>query len=299
MKSDKIEVYNITFDSFRKKVATKTGAGGIKLRYLPTEKGFNQIVGKIKSVLNKKGIDFHKVYFRVFNSSRMENLLKYGSDRADYPEKRKFDLIEWELYPFRLIRDYFYTNKKGELLAGKNGVLLSKSPIKTHEEFIKAGGYRGVYTAKTPDKDVYEYYKKIIKKYKYLEKDKGSRYYALYQKLKQVIKEFSKGEKGIQPEFFITEKMAMKKYHLLRDDVTFASKSKGALSLDYILNDALKKRVSEKIACFVVYKDLAPIHIRKTKGGFDSTGLYRFKHNDRKKCVVVLFVLKPNLVKGR
>jgi hypothetical protein len=66
------------------------------------------------------------------------------------------------------------------------------------------------------------------------------------------------------------------------------------MSLNYILNDALKKRVSEKTACLVIYKDLIPIHKRKTKGGFDSTALYKFGHKDRRNCVVALLDLVPS-----
>jgi len=79
------------------------------------------------------------------------------------------------------------------------------------------------------------------------------------------------------------EKIAMKKMKLMREDVTFAtipSQGLGYLgqsSLVYVLKDVLKKRVSDKIAGLVVYKDLIPVQLRKTKGGLDFTVLFKFK----------------------
>jgi hypothetical protein len=293
---EEVEIIPINFDSFRTKSHVKVGSGGIKVRYIPTEKGFHQIIGKIKEILKEKHLSFNKVYFRVCNYSRRESILKYGSDRADHIHKRPFDNTEWELYPFRFLEDYFWTNKKGQLLAYKNGPPLSKSTAKNTKEFAESGGYRNVYGTKEPDKHVYQYYKSILKKYKYLEKDKTSKYHSLYIKLKQVEKEFPKGEKGIQPEFFLAEKIAMKKQKLMRDDVTYASKSDSTMNLDFLLTDIIKKRVSEKKACLIIYKDLYPIQDRKTKGGFDSTALYGFK-KDRKKCIVSLIVLNPIISK--
>lgn len=296
MKED-IKIIPIKFDAFRTKAHVKVGSGGIKIRYVPTEKGFHQIIGKIKEILKEKHLPFNKVYFRVCNFSRKEAILKYGSDRADHLHKRPFDPIEWDLYSFRFLEDYFWTNKRGQLLAYKKGPLLSESKAKTDIEFIKSGGYRNVYGTKNPDKHVYRYYKSILRKYKYLEKDKTSKYHNLYLKLKQVEKNFYKGEKAVQPEFMLTEKIAMKKQNLMRDDVTFASKFDSAMGLQFILGDAIKKRIAEKQACLMIYKNLYPIQSRKTKGGFDSTALYGFK-KDRKKCLIALVILTPKLSKN-
>lgn len=293
-KMKKIPIIKIYYDSKKEKVTLKVGPGKTVVKKVPTDEGYNEILDKIWDYFDENKIDNQKIYFRIFNSSRSDNLLKFGSDRADQKNPRKFDLIEWELYPFRLVMDYFYTDKKGNLLTGKNGPLLSRSLLKTHEEFRDAGVYRGYVYDLLPDEDVYDYYAKILKKYKRFEKDKKSKYHNLYVQLKQVEKNFPKGEKAAQPEFFLTEKLAMKKRRLMREDVTFAYKGTGtgAFGLDYILRDVMKKRISDKVAGLVIYKNLKPVHLRKTKGGLDLTALYTFDKN-KLDNVVALFLLIP------
>lgn len=286
-----IPIYEIFYKSQIEKVYSKVSGKSLKKK-VPTEKGAEEMLETIKKVLKSKGISYKKSYFRIFNHSRVDNLLLYGSDRAEQLEKRKFDMKEWELYPFRLYWDYFYTNSKGELLLYENGPLFKNAKAKNLKELSKVGKLRPVYELKNPDKDVLNYYNKILAKYKYLEKEKDSNYKRLYFKLKKVKTEFQKGEKGLQPEFMLTEKLAMKKYKLMRDDVLFAYMPSQGLGMKYILKDAIRKRVSDKIAALAVYKNLFPILPRKTKGGYDETGLYSFK-KERQKHLVALFLLIP------
>ncbi|MGV8151481.1 MAG: hypothetical protein ACP5OG_00215 [Candidatus Nanoarchaeia archaeon] len=291
-KINNLKIHKIIYEARKEKVHSKVNEGKLLTKYVPTEKSYKQMLSKIKKILKNKGINYHKSYFRIFNSSRLDNLLKYGSDRAEQLEKRKFDKTEWELYPFRLYMDYFYTNDKGELLLYENGPLLKDSNVKTIHEFRANGKLRDVYDIKVPDKKVLNYYNKITKKYKYLEKEKNSKYYELYQKLKKVKTEFPKGEKAWQPEFMLSEKLAMKKHKLMRDDVTYAYLPSQGMGMEYILLHAIKKRVSDKVSALAVYNNLIPILPRKCKGGFDETALYTFKGN-RLNSLVTVFLLIP------
>lgn len=289
-KEEKIPVYEIYYDFKPEKAYLKT-TGKSLIKLVPTKKGTHQIITKLKNILKKKGYVYDKTYFRIFNSARMNNLLTYGSDRADHLNKRNFDPIEWELYPFRLYWDYFFTNKNREFLIYEKGPLLKNSNIKTIQEFWKKGKIRNVYSM-LPDKDVVKYYNEIVKKYKRYKRDDGSVYHKLYTQMLRVKEEFKKGENAWQPEFMLTEKMAMKKYKLMRDDVTFAYKPKDGQGMDYILQNAIKKRVPSKVAALVAYKDLMSILPRVTRGGYDETALYTFKY-DRIKHVIALFLLIP------
>jgi hypothetical protein len=289
-KAGQIPVYEICYDSTKEMTPIKT-LGKKVLKIFPTERGVEETLSEIKKILKKKRVSYDKSYFRIFNHSRIDNLLSFGSDRADCINKRKFDLIEWELYSFRLVWDYFYTNKKGQLLACKNGPLLKNSMIKNGKEFFDRGGIRNVYNLET-DKEVVNYYKKIVKKYKYLDKDKTSKYYGLYQRFKKIeTMDYNKG-KEIMPEFLLTEKMAMKKYGLMKDDVTWAYTPRQGQGMEYILKNAIKNRVHSKIAALAVYRDLKPILPRVTGGGYDETGFYTFK-KERIKHLVALFLLIP------
>jgi len=292
LKDIKIPIYEIAYDSKPEKVYLKTKGESV-VKKVPTKKGAEKIIKKIKQILWKKKISYDKSFFRIFDHSRVDHLLMYGSDRANQLDKRKFDKVEWELYPFRLIFDYFHTNKKGEFLAYKNGPLLEDFQASTLKDFHDKGGriradvYSGV-----PDKEVLRYYKKIIAKYRFLERKKDSPYYHFYKKLKSVKKEFPKREKGLQPEFMLSEKLAMKKHRLMRDDVTFAYMPSNGQGMEYILRNAIKKRVPSKIAALAVYRNLVPILPRITKGGFDETGLYGF-NKKRINHLVALFLLVP------
>jgi hypothetical protein len=294
MKSEikQIPVYKIYYSSQVEKVHSKTHNKVSLIKRVPTEKGVKEILNSIKKMLKKNKISFDNSFFRIFNHDRVDQLLLYGSDRANQLEKRKFDKTEWEVYPFRLIMDYYFTDKKGRLLDKKGGNLIENSLVKSGKEFFEGGGIRPDVYAGIPDKDVLKYYNKILKKYKYLDKDKTSPYYEYYQKLKKVKEDFPKGEKAVQPEFMLTEKIAMKKLKLMRDDVTFAYKPSNGLGLDYILKNAIRKRVSTEIAALVVYKNLIPVLPRITRGGYDETGLYGFKKK-RIDHLVSLFLLIP------
>lgn len=288
MKKEKsqIPVYEIIYDNEPEIAYLKTTGKSMK-KYVPTDKGMDQIINELKKKLKKLGYDYHKSYFRIFDSKRVNNLLLYGSDRADQLEKRKFDKKEWELYPFRLYWDYFFTNKKQEFILYENGPLFKNAT----KAMMKKRMLRPVYSM-PPDEDVVKYYKKIVKKYKKYKKNDGTKYHQFYMNLLRVKQEYSKGEKAWQPEFMLTEKLAMKRFKLMRDDVTFAYKPKDGLGMWYILKDAIKKRVPNKVAALVVYKDLFPILPRMTKGGFYETALYTFKNN-RLSHVIALFLLVP------
>lgn len=285
-----IPVYEIFYEAKTERVYLKTSGKSI-IKEVPTEKGVKDIIKRIKQILKNKRISYEKSFFRIFNHSRIYNLLAYGSDRTDQLEKRKFDITEWELYPFRLIYDYFYTNKNKEFIL-VDGTLFKNSLIKNSKEFFDRGGIRKDVYAGIPDKWVLNYYNKILKKYKYLEKQKNSKYYKFYIQLKKVKTEFPKKERGLQPEFMLSEKIAMKKHELMREDVTFAYRHDSGLGINYILKDAIRKRVPSKIAALAVYKELVPILPRITKGGYDETGLYGFKRK-RLDHLVALFLLIP------
>jgi hypothetical protein len=285
-----LPVYEIYYESKPERAFLKT-VGKHVVKHPPTDRGVNEILRKIKSLLKKKRISYNNSYFRIFSHSRVDRLLSFGSDRADCLDKRKFDLKEWELYSFRLVWDYFYTNKKGQLLTRKNGPLLKYSFIKTGKEFFDQGGLRNVYGNET-DREVVDYYNKIVKKYKYLKKDKSSKYYGLYQRFKKIgSMNYNKG-KEIMPEFLLTEKMEMKKYRLMRDDVTWAYTPRQGQGMDYILKNAIKNRIPSKVSALAVYRDLKPILPRVTKGGFDETGFYTFK-GKRINSLIALFLLIP------
>jgi len=285
----KIPVYTIKFDAVKKKVTLKVG-GKTKLKYVPTEKGREEIEKKIDSFISKKRLKSSNTFLRIFNFSRKDNLLKYGSDRADVRMRRDYDETEWELYTFRLIRDYMYQNKRGDILDGKGGVPIAKSKFKIFYEFYRSRNSSRDFYNISPDKNVLRYYKKILKKYKYLDKERGKFHY-MYQELKKVEKNFSKGAKAHQPEFLIEEKKAMKRHGLMRDDVTFVYKHGGS-QYGYILGMAFETRISEDKACVVVYKDLFQVRPIRFKH-FDHTSFYGFKHRDKLKCVVALFLLEP------
>jgi hypothetical protein len=292
IKNINVPVFEIFYKSQKEKVHSKTHQNVSLIKKVPTEDGAREILNDIKKILKKRKISYQKSFFRIFNHDRVDNLLMYGSDRANQLEKRKFDVIEWELYPFRLIMDYFYTDKSGRLLDRKGGVILEKSDVKNPKEFFEKGGIRSDVYAGIPDKEVVKYYNKIVKKYRYLDDEKIEPYYGYYQKLRKVKVDFPKGEKAVQPEFMLTEKFAMKKLGLMRDDVTFAYKPSNGQGMDYILKNAIRKRVSTKIAALAVYKNLIPVLPRITKGGYDETGLYGFKKR-RIEHLVALFLLIP------
>jgi len=289
----KIPTYKIRYDAVKKKVHLKVG-GKEKIKYVPTDKGIVEISNKIDSVIKRKKLKLNNTYLRIFNYSRKGHLLKYGNDRADSRIRRDFDETEWELYSFRLIRDYMYQNRQGEFLDGRNGTLISKSKFKNFGEFYRNGsGFRDFYNIPA-DKNVLRYYKKLIKKYRYLEKEKG-RLHDLYIELKNVRENFSKGARAHQPEFLLEEKKDMKKKGLMRDDVTFVYRY-GDNQYGYILGMAMETRISDDKACVVIYKDMYGVSPRKFKH-FDHTSFYGFRHKDKLKCVVALFVLEPKRVK--